>query len=472
MNKMAAEINGAKSLGILGVENTLNDLPRPKPAFVTKENLAVMTDLYQLTMGQVYLYNNKNDLATFDLFARKLPKERGYLVAAGLEQGLFYLENMRFSERAIKYLRGLDLFSDEYLGYLSKFKFTGSVDAVPEGTLVFGNEPIIRITAPRIEAQLIETYLLSVINYQTLVASKSARVVDAAAGRPIIEFGMRRAPADAVLHASRAAYIAGCAGTSNVAAGMEFGIPVRGTMAHAMVLSFDSELEAFEAYAKQFPNNGTFLVDTFDTIQGTRNAIKLKDKVKGIRLDSGDKLDLSRKVKQVLVEAGLADASIFVSDDMNEYKIAALTEAGAPIDAYGVGTDIVTSRDAPTIGGIYKLAQDTSGPKMKLSENKVTLPGVKQIYRACENGKYVRDVVGLENEVIAGMGLLVPVVRQGELVYKLPTLQESRQYCLEERAKLPEVYRRISDFEKYPVETSEKLQQLTQTLIQKYRGGR
>lgn len=460
-----------KDLESLSVENTPRDLPRPKPAFVTKENLALMTDLYQLTMGQVYFYNNKNDMATFDLFVRKLPRERGYLVAAGLEQTLFYLENMQFSERAVEYLRSLDLFSDEYLDHLSKFKFTGNVDAVPEGTPVFENEPIIRITAPRIEAQLIETYLLSVINYQTLVASKAARVVDAAAGRPIIEFGMRRAPADAVLHASRAAYIAGCAGTSNVGAGFEFGIPVKGTMAHAMVLSFDSELEAFEAYSKQFPNNGTFLVDTYDTIQGTKNAIKLKDKVKGVRLDSGDKLDLSKKVKQILVEAGLADASIFVSDDMNEYKITALTEADAPTDAYGIGTEIVAPRDAPTIGGIYKLAQDTSGPKMKLSENKATLPGVKQIYRVCENGKYVRDVISLEGEVIDGKSLLVPIVRQGELIYNLPTLQELRQYCLEERAKLPDACRRITGFERYPVSISDKLQALTQKLTEKYRGG-
>lgn len=445
---------------------------RPKPAFVTNENMCLLTDLYQLTMGQVYLANDKNDDATFDLFVRKLPKERGYLVAAGLEQALYYLENLEFGERPVNYLKELNMFSDDYLDYLSNFKFSGSVDAVPEGTLIFENEPILRITAPRIEAQLVETYLLSIINYQTLVASKAARVVDAASGRPIIEFGARRAPADAMLHASRAAYMAGCAATSNVAAGMEFGIPVKGTMAHALVLSFNSEEEAFESYSKQFPSMGTFLVDTYDTIKGTKKAIKLKEKVKGIRIDSGNKLDLSRKVKQILVEAGLSNASVVVSDDMNEYKIAELTEAGAPVDIYGVGTDIVTSRDAATLGGVYKLAADTSGPKMKLSENKITLPGVKQVWRTIKDGKYIQDVIGLEGENIEGKKLLRLIMKKGELVYGLPLLADMRTYALQEREKLSEIYRRISGFEKYPVEISDKLKNLTQQLAEKQRGGK
>ena len=453
----------------------------PKSGFITEENMALLTDLYQLTMGQVYLHNNKNDNATFDLFVRRLPKERGYLVAAGLEQCLYFLKNIRFGKRAIEYLNSLDLFSKDYLDYLSKFKFTGSVDAVPEGTLIFPNEPLIRVTAPRIEAQIVETFLLSMINYQTSIASKAARIVDVASGlpvveyvrdeyRPIVEFGLRRAPPTP--WASRASYLAGCIATSNLAAGREFDIPVMGTMAHSMVLTFD-EAEAFKAYIREFPDKGIFLVDTYDSIQGTKNvisAIETKEKIKSVRLDSGNKLEISKKVRKILDAAGLSNTKIFVSDDMNEYKIAELLEAGAPIDAFGVGTEMVTSRDAPALGGIYKLVQDSSGPKMKFSEGKITLPGVKQIWRISdENGFYVKGIVGLEGEMLGGRPLLIPIMRDGELVYDIPSLKEIRDYCLEERVKLPKGYRKISNFESYPVELSLGLKGLVEELSKKYR---
>ncbi len=437
------------------------------------DNMALTTDLYQLTMAQVYLANGKNDLATFDLFVRKLPENRGYMIAAGLEQALFYLTNVKFGRRALDCLSRLGRFSDDFLDYLTKFRFNGDVYAIPEGTPVFANEPILRVTAPRIEAQLVETYLLNLMNYETLIATKASRIVDAAEGRAVIEFGLRRAPSpQAGLLASRASYIAGCAGSSNVAAYMEFGIPPRGTMAHAMVLSFKSEEDAFEAYSREFPEGITYLIDTYDSVEGTKSALcasrRLGVHPSAIRLDSGDFDALSRRLRKLLDEQGMNAVKIFVSGDMNEYKIAALTSDRAPVDAYGVGTDLVTSRDAPSLGGVYKLAEDSSGAKMKLSENKVTLPGKKQVIRIEKNGRYVKDVIILEGEEFkVGKPLLVKVLSKGKPARSMPTLEEIRAHCMSERAKIPANIRRITNPERYDVELSPSLKRLMQELTQK-----
>ncbi|MBS3146405.1 nicotinate phosphoribosyltransferase [Candidatus Woesearchaeota archaeon] len=450
--------------------STLTLTRKAKKAQVNQENIALLTDLYQLTMGQVYLAQNKNDISTFDLFVRDLPKERGYLIAAGLEQVVDYLQNLKFSKESINTLRSLNLFSESYIKYLEDFHFSGSLYAVPEGTPIFSNEPILRIQAPRIEAQLIETLILNVINYQTSVATKASRVVDKAKTH-VVEFGLRRAPSpQAGLYASRAAFIGGCSATSNVAAYQEFEIPVRGTMAHALIMSFAKEEEAFDAFLKEFPQSGIFLVDTYDTLEATKNLKKYGSKVKGVRLDSGDKKDLSFKVREILDEQGLENTKIFVSDDLNEYKIEALSNAKSPIDMYGVGTEIVIPKDIPTISGVYKLAEDSAGPKIKLSTNKSTLPGTKQIFRYEKNGLYVKDIIGFENENINGNALLVPIIENGNLIYNLPSINEIQTYCTKERSKIPRSYRELISELKYPVTLSDKLNSTLQLLKQKYGG--
>jgi nicotinate phosphoribosyltransferase len=443
----------AKGLESLSVENT------PRKYVSVSEDSGLLTDLYELRMGQVYFANNKNDLATFNLFARKLPKNREFLVSAGLEQVVEYLQNIRFSEEEIKYLRSLNMFSENYLGYLSNFKFTGSVSAIPEGRLFFPNEPVIQITAPRIEAQIVETKLLSIMNYQVNVATKAAIITEAAKNTPVVEFGFRRAP-DAMA-ASRAAYIGGCAATSNVAAGYKYGIPVKGTMAHAMIMSFPTEEEAFAAYKEQFPQNQTYLVDTYDTLEGTKRAAK-QGKIGGIRLDSGDKLELSKAARKILDDAGQKDAKIFVSDDINEEKIKYLLENNAPIDVWGVGTELVTVKDNPALGLIYKLVEDTAGPKIKLSTGKVTLPGTKQVYRIIGNGKF-SDVIALQDEVFEGEQLLKPVIANGSLIDKLPTVQEAQACFKTELAHFRAA--------KSELRISSKLEALVQQLTEKYGGG-
>ncbi len=443
----AKKINGVE---IHGVKNT------PKPALATTENLALLTDLYQLTMGQVYLANGKNDTATFNLFARRLPKNRDFLVSAGLEQVVDYLQNLQFGDGAIDYLNSLSIFSDNYLDHLAKLRFTGNISAIPEGRLFFPSEPVIQVTAPRIEAQLIETNLLSILNYQVNVATKAAIITEAAKDTPVVEFGFRRAPN--ALYASRAAFIGGCSATSNVAAGYEFGIPVKGTMAHALVMSFETEDEAFSAYQKEFPDSQIYLVDTYDTLEGVRKATKLKG-ISGVRLDSGNKLELSKATRKVLDNAGLGSAKIFVSDDINEEKIKYLLANGAPIDAWGVGTELVTVKDNPALGLVYKLVEDTAGPKIKLSRGKVTLPCVKQVYRRVDKN-YFSDTIALQDEQFEGELLLKPVIQDGSLVYNLPSLQES-QYSLKSE---------LHSFRnaKFSSKVSDRLGALTQELIQKY----
>jgi nicotinate phosphoribosyltransferase len=451
-------------------------------SFVNEQNMSMLTDLYELTMCASYFDHKKFEPATFDLFIRRLPPNRSYFLFAGLEQVLLFLERMRFAEEHIKFLKSLG-FKDDFLDFLRNFRFTGDVWAVPEGTVVFPNEPLIRVTAPIIEAQLIETFALNTINLQTTIATKASRVVYAAKGRTVIEFGLRREHGtDAGMKVARASYIGGCNGTSNVLAGMVYGIPVFGTMAHSFVMFFSNELESFRAFARTFPDKSTLLIDTFDNIKGAENAIKVAKelekqgfKLRGVRIDSGDLIEISRKVRKMLDENGLSYVQIFASGDLDEYRIEDLLNKGAKIDAFGVGTRMGTSADRPYVDIIYKLCEkaDAGGifnPIMKLSEGKATLPGRKQVFRFLdERGLFVKDVIALEGEKIGGEPLLVKVMEKGKIVYDLPSLEEIRKRALDNLARLPEKYKLLRGAAKYPVRLSPKLRRLIRELNEKLR---
>ncbi|NPA15182.1 MAG: nicotinate phosphoribosyltransferase [Deferribacteres bacterium] len=442
--------------------------------------MCLLTDLYELTMADSYFRRGKNEETTFDLFVRSMPEHRNFLVCAGIEQILFYLENLRFTEQAIDYLKSLSIFSEGFLNFLKDFRFTGSVYAIPEGEIYFPREPVVRITAPRIEAQIVETFLLNTFNFQSAIASKAARVIIAAQGRGVVDFSARRDHgADAALKVARASFIAGCIGTSCTLAGMLYGIPVYGTMAHSYVMSFPTELDAFRAFVEDFPNNSILLIDTYDTIQGARHAVivakEMEQKgrrLKGVRLDSGDIVKLSKQVRQILDEAGLGYVKIFASGDLNEYKIKALLEQGAPIDFFGVGTEMGVSKDAPALGGVYKLSEDDRGPRIKLSSGKVTLPGKKQVYRVVENGRMKKDIITLETEKPEEKNvypLLIKVMEKGKICSELPDLKAIRDRFLERLNMLPDELKAITEEKEYPVELGRELSALTEKLIQEYR---
>ncbi|MBI4447983.1 nicotinate phosphoribosyltransferase [Candidatus Woesearchaeota archaeon] len=450
------------------------------------ENHTMLTDLYQLTMAASYHGNNNQEEATFDMFIRKLPKDRNYLIAAGLEQVIEYLENLHFTEEDIQYLREQQLFTEDFLQYLKKFKFEGEVYAVQEGTPIFDNEPIMRITAPKIQAQIVETFILNTINFQTMIASKASRIVQTANPQKVVDFGLRRAHgSDAGMKAARASYIAGCVATSNVKAGKQYSMPISGTMAHSYIMDEETELEAFRNYAKTFKNQPkalTLLIDTYDTIQGAKNAAiiakeleKEGKKISAVRLDSGDLTKLSIEVRKILDEQGLNYVKIFASNDLNEYKIKQLQEQGAKIDAYGVGTEMATSKDHPALPGVYKLAETTKNgkkiPRMKLSEDKNTMPGRKQAYRLySENGKMLNDIIALETEKIEGEPLLQKVMQNGKRLQPKKSLGKIRSYCLQQVDKLPDELKKIDAKTNYKVGIAPGLQQLTQELIKKYGG--
>ena len=426
------------------------------------------TDLYQLTMAAAYFENGMgSETATFELFIRKLPPHRGYLLLAGLEQAVEYLCGLQFDGASLDYLRALPVFasvSEGFWEYLRAFRFTGDLNAIPEGTVVFPDEPLLQIRAPLMEAQMVETFLLTVLNHQTLIASKAARVVDAADGKGVMEFGARRAHGfDAALFGARAAVIAGCVGTSNVLAGQVFGLPVFGTAAHSFTMAFPDEAESFAAFQRVFPEHTTLLVDTYDTLRGARRAAGLERKIHGVRLDSGDLSQLSREVRKILDEGGQPQAKIVVSGDLNEDSIAQLIADGAPIDLFGVGTDLMTSRDAPALGGVYKLvAIDTDGrhrPVRKLSLDKSTYPDVKQVFRTYgEDGRIAQDTLGLKEESFPGERLLQPVLRNGELIEPLPALADIRERAQTQRAALPPAVRRLQNPEPFPLTISEGVQ--------------
>lgn len=425
------------------------------------------TDLYELTMAAAYWANDPQQQATFELFIRSLPPQRGYLIAAGLEPALAFLQAVRFSDADLEFLRRQPVFAQTppaFFDALRRWRFSGSVWAMPEGTPVFANEPILRVTAPIIEAQIVETYLLATINFQTLIATKATRVVTAAAGRPVIEFGTRRAHGfEAGVLAARAAYIGGCAGTSNVESGRRYGIPIFGTLAHSFVMSFADEQEAFAAFLRQFPATATILVDTYDPLPAVAElARRFAGKVPAVRLDSGDLERLSRQVRHCLDAAGCASTRIFASGDLNEYRIRDLVAAGAPIDAFGVGTELATSADAPALGGVYKLVACGGRDRLKLSSAKATHPGAKQVWRQRDAaGVYCADRISAADEAPPGadwLPLLEPVMKDGTPLRRAEPLAAVRDRAAAELARLPAAVRALDSPAQYPVGYSSVLE--------------
>jgi nicotinate phosphoribosyltransferase len=452
------------------------ELERPRGLFVTASNASMLADLYELTMAAAYFENKIPGEAGFELFVRHLPKNFSYIIAAGLEQALDYILNLSFADEQIQFLRQHPSFrhiSQEFFEYLKGFRFRGDVWAVPEGTVVFPGEPLVQVAGSIIEAQIVETYLLAMINFQTLIASRASRVVEAAKGRDVVEFGSRRAHGpQAALLAARASYIGGCIGTSDLLAGYELGIPTYGTMAHSFIMTFDSEREAFMAYKKAFPDNMALLIDTYNTIEGAKTAASLGISPTLVRLDSGDLLDLSVKVRRILDEAGHKGTMIFASGDLNEYKIRDLVASGAPIDAFGVGTELTTSREDPALPGIYKLVELRRGsqsiPRVKLSPAKVTIPELKQVFRVYTGSGLIKeDIIAIDGEDspdITAQTLLSKVIDEGRLVYNVPSLSDTREYTRRQIESLPHEFKEPATVAEAPVHLSPKLSALCEQL--------
>lgn len=479
-----------------------------------KKNLTLLTDLYELTMMQGYfLSNNINKKVVFDLFFRENPNGNGYSIACGLDTVLDYLENLKFTEEDIVYLKSTGVFQESFLDYLKDFKFTGDIVGVKEGTIVFPNEPLYRITAPIMEAQLLETAFLNIINHQTLIATKASRVVTAAADGSVLEFGLRRAQGpDAGVLGARATIIGGCVATSNVLAGKLYNVPISGTHAHSWIMSFDSEYEAFLQYANIYKDKCILLVDTYDTLKsGVPNAIKIFNLLKeenrmpdicGIRLDSGDLAYMSIEARKMLDDAGLQNVSISASSDLDEYLISSLKSQGAKIDVWGVGTNLITSKGCPALGGVYKISAEIDGdvitPKIKLSENpiKVTNPGVKKIIRIYnkKTGKIKADLILLDHEQIdinkdltlfdqlaiwkkmtlkkgeyEIRELFVPIVTDGKIVYERQSVLDIQKYTKKELETLWKQHKRLVNPQIVPVDLSDELYTLKRNLISNYR---
>ncbi len=475
-------------------------------------NLTLLTDLYELTMMQGYFKNPTNQTVIFDMFYRTNPCGGSFAIAAGLEQMIEYIENLRFTEEDVEYLRSLNIFQEDFLEYLSTFHFTGDIYAIPEGTIVFPREPLVKVIAPIMEAQLVETAILNIINHQSLIATKAARVCYAARGDGVMEFGLRRAQGpDAGIYGARAAVIAGCVGTSNVLTGQMFHVPVLGTHAHSWIMSFPDEYTAFKTYAKMYPDSCTLLVDTYDVLKsGVPNAIRVFEEMReegikltkyGIRIDSGDLAYLSKEAYKMLAAAGFDDATIAASSDLDEYLIDSLKTQDAKINSWGVGTNLITSKDNPAFGGVYKLAAvkdaDSNNfiPKIKLSENteKVTNPGNKTVYRIYSKttGKIKADLICLADEVfdpeetmiifdpvdtwkktkvLGGTyeirELLIPVIQEGKRVYTSPDVVDIRDYCQKEQNTLWDESRRLINPQKVYVDLSQKLYDLKKNLLE------
>jgi nicotinate phosphoribosyltransferase len=431
-------------------------------------HLGLITDLYELTMAAGYhVYGMADEHATFELWVRRLPSCRNYLVAAGLEQAIHYLQHLSFAPEQIVYLREHPAFRyvpNDWFERLEHFRFECDVWAIPEGTVVFAGEPLLRVSGPLMQAQIVETYLITALTVQTLIASKAARIVTAAQGRPVFDFGSRRAHGpQAGLLAARAAYLAGCTGTSNTEAGRLLGLPTLGTQAHSWIMSFTDEQEAFRKFGQLFPDHSTLLLDTYDTIQGACKAVASGAAMQAVRLDSGDLERLSKEVRAILDGAGRQAVKIVASGDLNEYKIADLLAAGAPIDVFGVGTELVTSRDEPTLNVVYKLVeqetpQGTVG-RFKLSSGKATYPYPKQVYRRQDaRGTFSGDRIVKATSQEQGEPLLAPVLRRGELIEALPSLEASRRRCAEQLRRLPPELLALGPCPSYPVQVSEELE--------------
>jgi len=437
------------------------------------EPAALFTDLYELTMAAAYLADEHRGSATFELWVRDQGPRRNFLVAAGLESALQYLEELRFDEPALEYLASTRRFPPGFLDFLAGLRFTGDVWAMPEGTIAFAREPLLRVTAPVIEAQLAETFLINAVGFQTLIASQAARVTLAGEGRNWVDFGARRAHGvDAALGAARSAYLAGAAGTSLVLAGREHGLPLSGTMAHSYVLSHPGEREAFLAFARTFPDDAVFLIDTFDTLRGAGLAAAAARelgaegiRVKGVRLDSGDLAELASGVRSILDRAGLPEVSILASGGLDEHSVARLVAAGAPIDAFGVGTRLVTGGTDPSLDAIYKLVADERGPQMKTSTGKATLPGVKQVLRRERAGMLDSDSIALADETgVSGWPLLRSVMAGGRRLDPPEPLVAARERCRAGLASLPAPLRSLDDPSPPPVSVSPGLNRLAEEL--------
>ena len=473
-------------------------------------NLTLLTDFYELTMMQGYFKTQNTEKVVFDAFYRKNPCDGGYAIAAGLDQVIDYIKSLRFSKEDIAYLRSLNTFDEDFLNYLADFRFSGDIYAIPEGTVVFPREPLVKVVAPIMEAQLVETAILTIINHQSLIATKASRVVCAAKGDGIMEFGLRRAQGpDAGVYGARAAMIGGCIGTSNVLAGQLFDVPVKGTHAHSWIMSFPDEYTAYKTYANMYPDACCLLVDTYDTLNsGVKHAIQvfkemrekgIHSKLFGIRLDSGDLAYLTKKARIMLDEAGFPDAIISASSDLDEYLINSLMNQGAKITSWGVGTNLITSKDCPSFGGVYKLAciineDGTEIPKIKVSENveKVTNPGNKKILRIYDkaSGKIKADLITLEDEVFTEdqpltlfdplatwkrtrleadtytiRELLVPIFKKGECVYESPSVMDIQAYCTQEKTTLWDESKRLINPQEVYVDLSRKLYDLKNQLL-------
>lgn len=480
------------------------------------QNLTLLTDLYELTMMQGYLKNPVQETVIFDVFYRNNPCGNGFAIAAGLDQMTDYIKNLRFEKDDLDYLRSLEIFDDEFLSYLADFHFSGDIYAIPEGTVVFPREPLVKVIAPIMEAQLVETAILNIINHQSLIATKAARVVNAARGDGIMEFGLRRAQGpDAGTYGARAAVIGGCIGTSNVLTGKMFDVPVLGTHAHSWIMSFPDEYTAFKTYAELYPGACTLLVDTYDTLKsGVPNAIRVFKEMQeagklsgryGIRLDSGDLAYLSKEARKMLDAAGFEDAVIAASSDLDEYLIDSLKSQGAAITSWGVGTNLITSKDCPAFGGVYKLAAVKTGdgefvPKIKLSENteKITNPGNKTVYRIYEktNGKLKADLISLVDDVFdeskdlvifdpqatwkkthlkggtyTMKELMVKVFDKGECIYQSPSVMEIREFCKKEQETLWDETRRLVNPHEVYVDLSDRLYAMKTKLLNEMHPG-
>ena len=476
---------------------------------MNKQDLTLLTDLYELTMMQGYYKKGQHETVVFDVFYRHNPCGNGYSVCAGLDQVIDYIKNLNFTYEDVDYLRSLHIFDDDFLQYLSGFHFTGDIYAIPEGSVVFPKEPLLKVIAPIMEAQLVETTILNLINHQSLIATKTSRVVYAADGDGIMEFGLRRAQGpDAGLYGARAAIIGGCVGTSNVLAGQLFDVPVMGTHAHSWIMTFPDEYTAFKYYAELYPDNCTLLVDTYDTLKsGVPNAIRVFEELSeqnrmpkkyGIRLDSGDLAYLSKKARKMLDDAGFPDAEICASSDLDEYLIDSLLSQGACIDSWGVGTNLITSKNTPAFGGVYKLAAvEIDGemiPKIKLSENpaKITNPGNKTVYRIYdkESGKIRADYITLADETFdesedlllfdpnatwkktrleggtyTMKEILVPIFKNGQCVYNSPSVMEIQKHCKEQLETMWEESRRLVNPQEVFVDLSDKLYEMKKELL-------
>jgi nicotinate phosphoribosyltransferase len=439
---------------------------------MAKRDGALLTDLYQLNMMTAYLEHGLTATAVFELFVRKLPSRRGFLMTAGLEQALQFLETVRFTPEDIDEIRGLGQFSESFLAYLRSFRFSGDVDAMPEGTVFFPDEPILRVTAPLPKAQFVETRLVNLLHFQTVIASKAARMVLSAPGKSLIDYGLRRAHgAEAGLLAARASYLAGFSGTATVAAGCEFGIPVYGTMAHSFVQAHDDESLAFEHFAHSHPQGLILLIDTYDTERAARRVVPLAPRlaaqgitIAGVRIDSGDLGEHARRVRRILDEGGLPDVKIVASGGLDEDALFALSRAGVPIDSYGIGTSLTTASDAPALDCAYKLQEYAGIARRKRSEGKATWPGRKQVWRRYDvSGRVAGDLVSLAGDRQQGEPLLQPVMRAGRRPSDVPDLAAARKHAQDQLSRLPMPLARLEPFD-YPVEIGAPLRELAAEL--------